>query len=585
MADESLPTKRISELEKSDIVNDADIFPAATVHQGDVFDSRGVTVSTLRRQLNFDSGFFNIPDGINATLDGQVFHVFDSEKKLYVDEYINTMGEAVSTGNVFATQNLLFSLGRIVRQIDSPAGLSFSATDIDGQRLWLEANDGDGGPSEWSKTLLMHHLYNPLLNPSDIPGLSIALATQDRVRTWLEANDEDGGPSAWSKTLFMHHLYDVMLNPADILGLSVALAAKGGLRTWLEANDDDGGPSEWTLHHLRRCLDPVYMNTPGFLNTVFTARPESIPTAFSIKPTDVYSLNGEILPVACDMGKISGFGSSSLLKSGMVAKLTAMASDFDANYYDGGQGGEIAQHSSARLGSVMFQLSFPSNTIPASGSVIVTVRGLAGDSHQASQLKDFSGLAAGVAGTVSYNSTAGQFQFSRSVAGESLVIDGAVPFVPDDGPAWRSGVGLLWMGKNNAYAPLSDEILSDPLETFKCISASFDYFSALTKRVLVLGSFLDSNFIAQRVDDHINKCNALCAEKYGNLYVDVQSYLSGAQLWIDTGITPTQDDLNHQATGRKPPSISLDNGHLNDAGASAVVNNLIKPRLINLGWY
>lgn len=542
----------------------------------------GVYESIERAQADINNGTIR---------EGMIFSISDTDNDLFVALYQNVGGvvapllDTDGLQKSYPSGRLVKAVLQMIKSVDTGLPLVFSATDARGLRTWLEANDEDGGPSDWSLRLMMHRLYPAMINPAPVLGLSVALATANRMRTWLEANDEDGGLTPWSTQHIVNGIYPPMINPSQIIGLSIALATANKMRTWLEANDEDGGPSSWSLRLLRRQLDQYYAQGGTELIVNYSPRIESISTPVDFKPTDVYSFNGEILPVACDLAKMSGWGSSSLVRSSMVAKLTAMASSYGAGYFDGGQPGEIAQHSAARLGSVMFQLSFPSNTIPASGSVIVTVRGLAGDSHQASQLKDFSGRAAGVAGTVSYNSTAGQFQFTRTTAGSAVVLDDSVPFVPDSGPVQRTGVGLLWMGKNNAYAPLSDQVLSDPRETFKCISASFDYFSALTKRVLILGSFQDSNFIAQRVDDHINKCNALCSEKYGNLYIDVQSYLSSSQLWIDTGITPTQDDLNHQAAGRKPPSISADNGHLNEAGSTAVVNNLINPRLVSLGWY
>lgn len=73
--------------------------------------------------------------------------------------------------------------------------------------------------------------------------------------------------------------------------------------------------------------------------------------------------------------------------------------------------------------------------------------------------------------------------------------------------------------------------------------------------------------------------------KFGYLYCDTQDYLCSAQVWVDTGITPTEQDLAMQAAGYKATSLSGDTLHLNTAASKAITDHVIKPKLISLGWY
>lgn len=61
--------------------------------------------------------------------------------------------------------------------------------------------------------------------------------------------------------------------------------------------------------------------------------------------------------------------------------------------------------------------------------------------------------------------------------------------------------------------------------------------------------------------------------------------MCSAQIWTDTSVTPTSEDLAAQRLGTLPPSLSDDQGrHLSPAGYEAVGVHLVKPRLARLGW-
>ncbi|MBF8107397.1 hypothetical protein [Serratia liquefaciens] len=111
MADEILPSKRISELPPASSLNDADIIPL-TSQDNDVFNTKSGTLALLRGLLNFDNATLDVSTGLSSTKSGQIFHVWDGAQKLYATEYVNNAGTANPTGDVYPSTNLLIQLAK-----------------------------------------------------------------------------------------------------------------------------------------------------------------------------------------------------------------------------------------------------------------------------------------------------------------------------------------------------------------------------------------------------------------------------------------------------------------------------------------
>ncbi|MGK1798820.1 hypothetical protein ACR92M_02980 [Klebsiella pneumoniae] len=288
--------------------------------------------------------------------------------------------------------------------------------------------------------------------------------------------------------------------------------------------------------------------------------------------------DGNIMPVITDTLKMSAWGSSSLLRYGADAAFSAMASSLGVtNWNNQGQGGETSFQIAARFGSVPFSLVFPGNTIPASGAVNVTCNQLPSNFRN-SFLKPYSGTVGGVAGTLDWASTT--LRFTRAAEGAPVAVSGAVDFIPTLPDEYRDGVVLLWMYKNDITNPeFSAEV------TFSNVVKTFAHLSTLAKRCLVIGIFNDSSYSNTDYLNRVATLNSMMRAKFGYLYCDTQDYLCSAQVWVDTGITPTEQDLAMQAAGYKATSLSGDTLHLNAAASKAITDHVIKPKLISLGWY
>lgn len=300
---------------------------------------------------------------------------------------------------------------------------------------------------------------------------------------------------------------------------------------------------------------------------------QKLSTASAARLTDKYVRNGEVVPMWPNMNSASGWGSSSMFflndqMADMFGRVNAKA-----KYYNGGQIGELSMHIAGRLGSIPFQVTIDGGSIPASGAVTVTGKNVT----PTSALKAFSGTLLGIPGTLTSSDTA--LTFTRLGSGQAVTSSSTIEFIPDEGPRHRSDVMLLWMGKNDLNAG------STVASVLDYTNRSFDWLYPMAKRCLVLGHFSDTQAeVGGVVMQNINAINAAYASRYGDLFIDVNALILSAQIWTMTGITPTSTDLQQQASGVKPSSLSRDNYHLNEA-ANAAIATVILQRIRTLEWY
>lgn len=291
--------------------------------------------------------------------------------------------------------------------------------------------------------------------------------------------------------------------------------------------------------------------------------------------------DGNVMPLVPDSGKMSAWGSSSFVVAGASANFATMAQELGVTDWNNqGQGGESSFQVAARWGAIPFTLAFPGNVIPASGTVAVTCTQLPSNFCN-NFLKTYSGVVGGVAGTLSWSSAS--LQFTRATDGAAVSLSGGTDFIPTIPASYRDGVVLIWSYKNDMKYSTQTEINMDVV--FNNVVKSFTHASTLAKRVLVIGIFNDSSYTNELYKTRLAEMNNRMRAHFGDLYCDTQDYICSSQIWTDTGITPTADDLAMQASGYKATSLSADSAHLNTTAHKAVVEHVIKPKLISLGWY
>lgn len=269
----------------------------------------------------------------------------------------------------------------------------------------------------------------------------------------------------------------------------------------------------------------------------------------------------------------SGWGSSSIYN--WRTQLASLATGKGSTYFDGGVGSEIMEHTLARFGTrraLADAFTIPAATTP------VTVPML--------NLPTMSGnwvgwtcTINGVAGTMTKASGAGEpYQFTRTTAGSATAVASGTPIIPVQGPARRGDLLIFNLAKNNLTAATDVDALID---------MAWDAYNAattLTKRVLVVGHFANTNMIdghigARQLREFDSAMKAMARERF----VPVQEPLMSPRVWAETGITPTPEDLTAQRNGVKPPSLSRNDSHLSVAGDQWVVS-MIQQKLAALGW-
>lgn len=438
-------------------------------------------------------------------------------------------------------------------QIDpNPAlGVEFAVEDSQGRAALLI--------DELGRTRLIELLFNATImnDAASSPG-SVFAITDDNGRAALNVGD-DGVTQLMGMSLRQALFTDSTASP----GVEFAITDDQG-RSVVELESD----GTLAVRNLRAdAADIDGLNAGGDIEY---AGSQIMPNS---SDTDRYVRGSEVLPVSANMTRISGFGSSSMMR--FEPYFSPVATEFGATYFDGGKGGERSDETAARIGSIPALLTFPGNTIPGSGSVAVDCSNV----EERQQLKMFNGFVNGTRGRLEFSGAEDSWIFTRNPTGDPVPMPPDSPMVPEYSANIRDSVAMLWMGKNDTSALLPAE------DIIRRTDASFDWFSSLYKRCIVLGHYVNRN--VPEVDarrDLIYAVNDAYEKRYGLLYIDVQAYLMSQQVWDDTGITPTQADLDNQAIGNLPPSLTDDGMHMNDAAYTAFTQ-IVRQKFIDLTWY
>ena len=280
---------------------------------------------------------------------------------------------------------------------------------------------------------------------------------------------------------------------------------------------------------------------------------------------------GESRPVVSNKAIVTLVGTSTLTNLGdYLEDWIDTETGWGLSVANMGVAGGRMQFHMARMGVWEVLLS---GTIPASGSGTVTLSGV----PTAGRLRDYTVTVGGIVGTLEGNNDV--FTFERATPGAAVTFTDEVCYtVPTDGELSTAlgNVAFLNIGKNNA---------ADGFESIvSTTEAIIDTFSASKKYVVLMGHFNNTNVDTNR--DLWVEVNEWC-EEYASthdhvVFADLSGYLTGEQVWIDTGITPTVDDLAQQAAGDMPESLASEPQHLNATGYAAVAAHVAGPAIAEL---
>ncbi len=572
MIGESLSAKRISELEKDELVNDIDVFPL-TRPLGDIFRTIGGSLSQIRDLLNFKYAVETIDDGLLKTLSGQVFHVWQLPAKKYVTEYLNDNGVAVPTGGEFLNVN---AVGNIASSDYFMAPLSsgdvvFSVTDSGGRAALTIDKD-----SIVEVINLLVSSERVRLKSGGVLG-DVVNTLFDSVDTAFAVTDNNGALSLRVRT-------DGTLE-VNKLSIDDNKTFLPDGRTLSEALCQGVAPDKgnFDVQIINGALYSRDMNTQKrYLikdSDVTSAEIKGDNVVLKVGSDDFYAAlpDGKVFKRFPSM-RLSCIGDS--LTNGFIngvdtdsypLKLGALLNiPVEKRGWSGRASGDIA----LRMGATVVKLTVTGNTIPASGAVVVALVDPA-TGYRSGMLDNYpEGTLAGVTGMLS-RSESNVWTFTRKTAGNAVPCPPGSEYLHNGYPTANDGMVITWMGRNN-YESMFAEVMRDQQQFTRWITT-------LNKQQIVIGITNTADEPRGSANyDAILRVNSELAAAYPGRYFDAMRYLIDHGL-SDAGITPTAQDLTDISKDIIPSSLRIDNTHFNAVGYQLIANQLYQ-LIQQLGW-
>ena len=433
-------------------------------------------------------------------------------------------------------------------------------TDVLRNRTWLEANATNGGPTDFS----LNHLFDNFgaeLKAKIAPGFMLAMTDALGLLTDLALDDKGQFHESVIERTAPRIGKELNIEFLENEEYSLLFTDKLGLILPLSLQKNTGDVSDEAIQNWKERMQID-------VNPVVTAK----------TPTDFIEIDGVQRPLFPDMNKFAIWGSSVTDPNfwprpqwDLVPKHFGVT-----DIYLGGKAGETADQISSRIGAKPVKLKIVGGVIPESGAVNVETDY---PLYNRAVLLSFSGTLNGVHGKLSYNANSStEFTFTRTNSGNAINITETHPFIPD-ATSYKNAVIMMNVGKNGISAgrESADYVYQRNVEIM-------NFFSPLTKRVLIIGQFVNGGETNQSVINAIHDVNSLLKARYGKLFFDIQEYITSDQVWLDAGITPTQSDLDSQENGQKPPSLSTDGGHFNDIGNKTISEKALQI-IQSFNWY
>lgn len=350
-----------------------------------------------------------------------------------------------------------------------------------------------------------------------------------------------------------------------------------GNRTWIEASGEDGGPTSGAMNHIQRRLGLRVIEGRNDVLFAFTDT-SGVVTDLALNSDGAFcdfvveSIGHRISELR--VNRVAVFGSSTFAE--MHPHFTKQLSDIGINdVFLGGDSGALIDSIAARLGSGNPVVEFPSGSILANTKNTVSASWLVDSGMFSWRLL----LSNGVDGVLSYDATNKNYQFYASNIDNDIDV-GSVNFnVTPESARYNDGVVLINAGKNN-LTNSNDEINSSRYVFDKTILMT-DQIDSSSGKFIVMGNFINTGQSGLASAQRIIDLNKMLKQRYGLLYFDVQEYLTSSEIWLDTGISPTSEDINQQASGELCSSLARNSGHMNSEASAAVCSKLID-RLLTL---
>ena len=288
--------------------------------------------------------------------------------------------------------------------------------------------------------------------------------------------------------------------------------------------------------------------------------------------TSYGSINEE--PIKTEITRIVCWGDSLTAGAGGngTSYRTVLDSLIQENHFitNGGVGGESVQSIAARQGGnpiFVNDFTIPENT--TSTEIVIH------DKNNNSVTLARQGTSAlnpvyidGVGGNISYDTNASKYYFTRLTQGDELEVTDNTQIITSGMENNKDDLMIIWAGTNNKPNATTIQNVIDNIDSMIKYSSNPNY--------IVIG--LTSKYYMPEVE----QVNEILAEKYGEHFLDIRTYILENGL-ADAEISPTEQDKTDIENGEIPTSLRSDDVHFNNYGYT-IVGTQVYNKLITLGY-
>ncbi|NCM96159.1 MAG: hypothetical protein GW948_02245 [Rhodobacterales bacterium] len=279
-------------------------------------------------------------------------------------------------------------------------------------------------------------------------------------------------------------------------------------------------------------------------------------------------------PFASKLDAIYHIGDSLTAAAGGVGSLGALLGITSINR---AVGGWSVNDQAARAGAITPLVTLTGNTLPGSGSVVVTA---ISPSTGWSPYVDvtLTGTILGVPVTMFNDVSEGVRTITRVTPGDAVSVPAGTPFISSEDQTYRENVATIFIGRNAVTSATFEA------DTLAAIAAIVAHLPTFVKRYVVIGVTNAQSETDDTADyAKIVGLNAQLAEIYGDFFYDLRRDFIDEGL-TRAGITPTTDDLEAIEADAPPSSIMFDAVHPTATGYG-IQRDLVAEWLQAKGWF
>lgn len=406
------------------------------------------------------------------------------------------------------------------------------------------------GTNRWNGTILSKSPYDPL--------------AQAKADATTKANAAEANAKSYTNEKTSSLLSQSSIDDSDI---EIMISNRRGLQTWLQVNKD-GKPTDFVYQLIQAYLsNNLLHNTSGPSGFIVSDRRG---TALIDSDQSAVSVSNKY-----DLTTVKFHGSSTMrfMQNELFAKLKNEFKQIQAALYTNRNSGGTLNDLATEIGINDGLLKFTDNKIYATAPSPVVGVGL---KYGLPTTYDIPiSLTNGFKGTLKNTG----FVASNATSDFELPVDLEINF-KSDMTDYTNCVSIVNLGKNNMSG-------SNSIVVNAVVSMTRDAVSFLDKQngehTVVIGHTTNRGSSADFVKN-VKDVNAQLKALYFKRYFGLFDYIFSDQVWTDTGLTKTAEDIAAIAAETLPPSLTDDGIHLNTIANSAVSTKIVQ-FIKTLGWY